>query len=431
MEKSATPLDTNSSPRSFDWQDIFPWLIILRALRPAISFRLLILSAVGLVAMIAGWRLFWNLLGPPETGVAAITSAEEYDPVLRSIAIGLGDEESWPAWPWTQGPVVRDQVRYAVEWDAPALTRWTHRIEQITLPFHLLFQKQLGVTGLAFVLLCGLWALAVWAYFGGMMTRMVVLRLTIDEHVSWRGASSFARSRWSSYFGAPIFPLFGIAVAAVPIALLGLVAKLDVGVLIAGILWPLALLGGLFMTLLLVGLAFGWPLMWSTISTEGTDSFDALGRAYAYVYQRPLHLLFYVLVALVTGALGFVFVAAFATVVLHCTEWAASWGASSVRINEVTVAGLDSGVGRVGSWLIWFWKNAVVTLVVAFPIAFLWSAATAIYLLLRRSVDAAEMDEVELDQGDERYGMPPLEMDEAGVPGAADTADDEPAPSDS
>ena len=50
------------------------------------------------------------------------------------------------------------------------------------------------------------------------------------------------------------------------------------------------------MALLLLGLAFGWPLMWATISTEGTDSFDALSRSYAYVFQRPLRYLFYVVV---------------------------------------------------------------------------------------------------------------------------------------
>jgi len=34
------------------------------------------------------------------------------------------------------------------------------------------------------------------------------------------------------------------------------------------------------------------------------DSFDALSRSYAYVFQRPLHYLFYALVAAVFGALA-------------------------------------------------------------------------------------------------------------------------------
>ena len=44
-----------------DWQDIFPWLILFRSVRVAIGFRLLLLAALGLVGMVAGWRLCWNL----------------------------------------------------------------------------------------------------------------------------------------------------------------------------------------------------------------------------------------------------------------------------------------------------------------------------------------------------------------------------------
>ena len=49
--------------------------------------------------------------------------------------------------------------------------------------------------------------------------------------------------------------------------------------------------------------------------------------------------------------------------------------------------------------------------------------STAIYFLLRRDVDATEMDEVFLDQdeSEEAYGLPPLKTDDAGAP----TVDDE------
>ena len=57
MDKSATAPDSTSSGHFFVWQDFLPWLIIVRALRPAVSFRLLILSASGWVATVAGWRL--------------------------------------------------------------------------------------------------------------------------------------------------------------------------------------------------------------------------------------------------------------------------------------------------------------------------------------------------------------------------------------
>ena len=162
-----------------------------------------------------------------------------------------------------------------------------------------------------FLLLCAAWELVVWAFFGGAITRMAAVALARDEQLSWGQLTGYARSKWSHYFSAPIFPLFGVLLATMPLAILGLLLRIEAGLLVGGILWFLVLLGGLFMAILAVGLYFGWPLMWATISVEGTDAFDALSRSYAYTYQRPLHYLFYSVVAGFLGVLGWVAVAIF------------------------------------------------------------------------------------------------------------------------
>ena len=97
------------------------------------------------------------------------------------------------------------------------------------------------------------------------------------------------------------------------------------------------------MALLLLGLLFGWPLMWATISAEGTDSFDALSRSYAYVFQRPLHYLFYALVAGVIGWLGWLLVQNFAAGVVWMGYWAAGWG-SGGRCNPGVMNGTAAAV---------------------------------------------------------------------------------------
>jgi hypothetical protein len=388
-----------------DWHDYLPWLIIFRALRPAVSFRLLVLSAVGLVGMIAGWRAFWNLLVRPSKNDAGEIVVP--DPVVSGLAGST--EAAWPPWPWQTGfgQFGREGIGawWADSWFAPALDTGA----QLTLPFQFLFHRDLTFVGLAYVVLCGVWALAVWSFFGGMITRTAVLRLTRDEPAAWQSVRTFAQSRWTSYFSSPLFPLFGIAVTVVPIAVLGLLARADVGALITGVVWPMALIGGLFMAILLVGLVFGWPLMWSTISAEGTDAFDALSRSYAYVYQRPIHYLFYALVASGVGVIGWCIVHGFAALVIHLTKWAATWGGPAQRIAEVTDRGLESGVGQLASNLIFFWNNVVLALAAAFAVSFFWCGATAIYLLLRRHVDAVELDEVYLDEQEERFGLPPLD----------------------
>ena len=120
---------------------------------------------------------------------------------------------------------------------------------------------------------------------------------------------------------------------------------------LGGILWPLVLLAGFVMALLLLGALFGWPLMWGAISAEGTDSFDALSRSYAYTFQRPLSYLFYAAVAAVIGWLGWLLVQHFAAAVIWLSYWAAGWGCGQDQLNALmhgsknlsAVAGLASG----------------------------------------------------------------------------------------
>ncbi len=272
---------------------------------------------------------------------------------------------------------------------------------------------------MACLLLCGLASLAISAYFGGAITRIAAVQLAADERVSLPAAARHACGKWPSYFVAPLLPLFGIAVAAVPVWLGGLLLNANVGILLAAVIWPLLLIAGLVMALLLLGLIFGWPLMWATIGTEGTDSFDALSRSYAYVFQRPLQYLFYVIVAALLGTLGWLLVSLFASSVIFLTYWAAGLGCGADDLAPV-IWGADSltGAGKVGMRLIHFWVGCVKLLAVGFVSGYFWSAVSAIYLLLRRDVDATEMDEVFLDEdaSEQAYGLPPLKTDESGAP---------------
>ena len=204
-----------------------------------------------------------------------------------------------------------------------------------------------------------------------------------------------------------------------PIAIFSLLLKLDLGVLIVGIVWPVVLLCGLFLAILLVGLLFGWPLMWPTISVEGTDSFDALSRSYSYTYQRPVHYLFYAAVAGVLGMLAWVVVLIFAKGVITYSYWAASWGSGGQRMTEIisTATAPDaSGTFATGCHAIGFWVRVVKTIAVGFLFSYFWCAATYIYFLLRQAVDATELDEVAVEEEPEAYGLPPLKMEPGSPP---------------
>ena len=123
--------------------------------------------------------------------------------------------------------------------------------------------------------------------------------------------------------------------------------------------------------------------MWATISTEGTDSFDALSRSYAYVFQRPLHYLFYAFVAGLIGWLGWLLVENFAAGVIWMGYWAAGWGSGSERIGAIMGGSAElSGVGYAGTMLVHFFAGCVKLLAVGYLFSYFWTAAVAIYFLL-------------------------------------------------
>ena len=131
------------------------------------------------------------------------------DPVIHAIALEVGSDESWPQWPTEDAAADRGRggeldggvAQEFFSAGARMLSGWN----RLVWPFKLLFDQQLGWSGLAYVLLCGLWGLAVWSFVGGAMTRNAALRLTRGEFGAWGNVSKFARSKWPSYFTARCF----------------------------------------------------------------------------------------------------------------------------------------------------------------------------------------------------------------------------------
>jgi hypothetical protein len=390
-----------STIRHISWLDLFPWLGLVRAVRLAFAPRMLILAAVGLAATSAGWGLLgWVFSGDGDPSlVIARTTIESFRETPDAFVL----------------PPVSIRVLDPATSEAQAPWNW------LSFPFRQLFESNVTVASFTYLLLCGLWALLVWALFGGAISRGAALWFAREDRLSLRHSLlwSVAKFRWMSYFFGPALPLAGVLIAVIPVAVLCLLLKLDFGVLLVGIIWPVVLLCGLFLAILLVGLLFGWPLMWPTISVEGTDSFDALSRSYSYTYQRPVHYLFYAAVAGVLGTLAWVVVLIFAKGVITYSYWAASWGSGGERITQIAAATTnpnEPGAFGLGAHAINFWVNVVKTLAVGFLFSYFWCAATYIYFLLRQAVDATEMDEVAVEEEPEAYGLPPMSSEPGGAP---------------
>jgi hypothetical protein len=413
--------------RSVAWSELFPWLSLTRLFWLAVSLRGLVLGAAGMLVTALGWWLLATLfcsdireLEPTDTSRPTIwlqPYAESpwravvkmaYDPAALSTKSDAAAKQPTP--PAKAGGAAPGETKTektstpgnlfdaaktsgACWWNVPVAYPWY----VLTMPaLSSVSRTGFGVRDAACLIFCGLWGALVWSFFGTALCRTAAVRLAADEQIGWGSALRFAGKKWPSCFIAPLMPIAAVLVATLPVLVLGWFLKFNTGLLL-GILWPLALVAGVFMAVLLLGALFGWPLMWGAICTEGTDSFDALSRSYTYLFQRPLRYLFYAAVAALFGWLGWLLVLWFSEGVIELSYWAAGWGCGAAQIESIRTAEGLEGVGGFGAWLIRAFAHCVRLLAAGYLFSYFWTAATAIYLLLRRDVDAAEMDEVFLD----------------------------------
>jgi len=447
--------DQEVKVRDVSWNNLFPWLILARSVRIALMARVIVLGAVGLIAVTLGWRL-----------IAWMFSASD-DPVVdrwyaaSNLWIWEDSREFWIAISARSAQeVFYSATRGLLE--AP-VSIWMY----FTRPFIDMFRADLTPTSFLFLLVCCVWELLVWGLFGGAITRIAALKFTRDEAPGPVAALMHSARKLPSYSVPPLVAMAGAGVFAIQLALLGLLMRLDVLALVAGVFWPFVLLLGLMMAILLLGALIGWPLMWATVSVEGTDAFDALSRSYAYTYHRPFRLLWYVFFAALLAVVSMFVVKLFATTAIALGDWSVDWGLDEPTMRSVvsTVEGrfdsmdmplvaappsdgplldvdgnepsvqddVDGAMLNGARRAIFFWKSMVAALAAGYQAAFLWVSAVGIYLLLRRDIDGVQLNEVYIDQADE-FGLPPL-ADEAGsgipevTPGAPATpADSELAP---
>ncbi len=289
-------------------------------------------------------------------------------------------------------------------------------------------------------------ALAIWSAAGGAICRIAAVHAARDEKISVKQAITFAWHKWLGFFFAPIIPIILIIVIGIFLCIGGMVTAIPaVGEILAGLLFFLALLGGFVITLVVVGAVGGGSLMWPTIAVEGSDSFDAISRSFSYVYAKPWRALWYALVAVVYGTFCYLFVRLFALLLLKATHAFVGSGVGLFADRPEAGEGLSKldtmwtqptfemlrphfeqlnliRAEPLGAILIMLWVYIVVGLTYAFLISFYYCGGTVIYYLLRREVDATDLEDVYLDEYEEEEPSPP-------APEAPSEEKEEPGPS--
>ena len=276
--------------------------------------------------------------------------------------------------------------------------------------------------------------LAVLSVAGGAICRMAALQFAKDEKPGLTESLRYGVRKFTSFFTAPLLPVGMIVFVGVFVFLLGLIANIPrAGELIMAIFMPLALLAGALIGVVLIGAVAGFNLMFPAVAYDGSDCFDAISRAFNYLYSRPWHMLFYSAVAASYGAVCYVFVRFFAFLLLLATYTLLDLGVFAngagklerIWAQPTFVRLVPPNLEPTANWSEWFAAHlvylfllVVVGLVVSFVVSFYFSANTAIYALMRKKVDNTAIDDVYTLTGE---GEP--------EPAAEESKDEGPGPS--
>jgi hypothetical protein len=249
---------------------------------------------------------------------------------------------------------------------------------------------------------------------GGAICRIAALQLAQNEKPGVIESLRFSIKRFTSFFATPLVPAIIIAIAGLCVVSIGLISNIPFGLgeLGVGILMLPALVAGAVIAAVLLGAIGGLNLTFPAVAYNGSDSLDAVSRSFNYVYAKPWRLGFYTAIAVIYGAICYIFVRFFAFLLLWSTYRGLRFGAvtESARGLRDKVAAIwpEPAFSRLldysnatGTWqestaalLVYLSALVIVGLVASFIISFYFSSNTVIYALMRNQVDETPIEEV-------------------------------------
>ena len=294
----------------------------------------------------------------------------------------------------------------------------------------------------------GFWLLVIWSFFGGAIARVAAVEIASDERIGFKEAVNFAIKKYQAFLWSPLVPILGMLFLAFLIVFAGLLCYIPwigPGILTL-ILFPLMLLAGFVIFLIAIGGILGFELMYPAIGAEASDAFDAISRAYSYIFSQPWRWIIYNVIAAVYAGLCMLVVQIFARAVATITAKCAGvwWGRfdaiwqgvlyylnylfTVINVTKIplyiydnlnishdafilgdfyrfweTSAVVDlSNVSQPSlgwtEWLGVFWISVFLWLFICLAASYIVSVAgslqTIIYFLMRKQVDGTEMTEV-------------------------------------
>ncbi len=342
------------------WRDAFPWLAIGDALKPATS--VLHLALVSFAVLIS-----WSLQELP--------TIFESDVVLDPSTLAEAD--------------------LPITWFEVLMRPWGIAADCVVGPARTLLSGHHSFLKAIFLIVEQIILLGVWAIIGGQLIRQAGLAIAGRSPMSLVAGHRFALGRALSALATPLIPIIVVVAVATYFAFAAVLGRIPgIGIFLEllfqtlGI--PLALIAGLIG----FGAFLAIPLSWSAIFIEEDGScFDGISRGYEYVLRRPLQLFAYLLLAMITISLLSLLAAGVIQIGTSVAVWGMSWVERNPRSSGLYFTNiLNHGV-------------TVAILIQA------WCLQGWLYLLLRRSANYQELEDVWEVPIANPTVLPPLNID--------------------
>ncbi len=354
-----SPVDSVVTPKvAIDWYRSTPWWRFASQ-SIVISWRSthLLLCAAGLLLTQLWISASQGIFGPDQTKVqnwlSPSASSQTWMPALAvqstDLPLSIWQQFSFPVFQWLSNPTLN---------------------------------------GAAFGLSSMIGVIAIWSFIGGCLTRRSVVELGTQMTAPWAECTQLVLKRWQSIAWSVTMPSGLILMIALLPLILGWISNIPgIGMWIAGLLMIPVVLFSIGIGWCAAITLFGFPLSVCSIVTEkGADAYDGISRSAAYTFQRPLTLALCIIAAQFLSSVGGTFLSIVLSTGLAVIE-------ASFRIGSFS--SLENYESMWGPVL----RGIVPLLLSAYGFSFFWTAASGTYLILRRDVDHAEFDLI--DMGDQ------------------------------
>ena len=364
--------DEFSIPERRQLVRLFPALRLVGAIRQAFDLRKLLIAALGLAILQAGWTFLDQL----------VPKAADTTPALFSSAAA-----------WT-GPT---ETRFS---SPETLAELHHRLSEpfrlLATPLFAFLEPGGGWLRSLHATLSMIWLIVVWGICGGAITRIAIVQAATQRQTSTTAALRFALAKSRPLIMAPLCPLFGVTFLALICAGFGLLYRVPwIGPTLAGIGLVFPLVAGLVMTLLVAGLVAGWPLLHAATASGADDALDAMSRIFGYLNQRLGSYLALVALAWVFGMLGLALIDMLTAGTIHLTHWSLGLSAPIAVTDSFFGTSTTSSTSTIAGATHAFWLGLVRLIARGWVFSFFWTAAAYLYLWLRQEIDGVPWYEIE------------------------------------